>query len=78
MKLFTAGASGANLNIPGLPPKTARNIRQLLETPRCLTVLGGNTPRVADPDWVASPGAGALDVARLRGFYFQGDRDARF
>ena len=31
LKLFTAGASGANLNIPGLPPETARNIRQLLE-----------------------------------------------
>jgi len=31
LKLFTAGASGANLNIPGLAPDTARNIRQLLE-----------------------------------------------
>jgi len=34
LKLFTAGASGANLNIPGLPPETARNIRQLLEANR--------------------------------------------
>ena len=25
---------GANLNIPGLPPETARNIRQLLEANR--------------------------------------------
>ena len=31
LKLFTEGAIGANLNIPELPPETARNIRQLLE-----------------------------------------------
>jgi len=31
LKLYTAGASGANLEIPGLSSPTARNIRQMLE-----------------------------------------------
>ena len=31
LKLFTAGGSGANLEIPGLHPETAKNIRLLLE-----------------------------------------------
>lgn len=31
LKLYTAGASGANLEIPGLSMATARNIRRMLE-----------------------------------------------
>ena len=31
LKLYTAGASGANLEIPGLSMPTARNIRRMLE-----------------------------------------------
>lgn len=31
LKLYTAGASGANLEIPGLSTATARNIRRMLE-----------------------------------------------
>lgn len=31
LKLYTAGASGANLEIPGLSMSTARNIRRMLE-----------------------------------------------
>lgn len=31
LKLYTAGASGANLEIPGLSVATAKNIRQMLE-----------------------------------------------
>lgn len=32
LKLYTAGASGANLEIPGLSMSTARNIRRMLES----------------------------------------------
>ena len=32
LKLYTAGASGANLEIPGLSMATARNIRRMLES----------------------------------------------
>ena len=32
LKLYTAGASGANLEIPGLSMSTARNIRLMLES----------------------------------------------
>ena len=34
LKLYTAGASGANLEIPGLSMATARNIRRMLEDGR--------------------------------------------